>query len=210
MEFTKPSSTFRIHSQAPVKILGVTDQNSQVLSYTMKPYSILKVLLKSETLGKFSIKFAFIANIHRAHKGCYVSYSDNEKMVTSHFEPNYGRMALPCFDEPGIKSTFDLKIRVNGDWKVISNMPGTYNSDQNLHTFATSPLMSLYLLHWTICKHEKISTSLDSTTISIFTRYPEKSAIFLELAKDSLEYFNQLFDLPYPLPKLDLICVFRM
>lgn len=193
-----------------MEILKITDQDSNILQFESKPYSILQIKLKNQVKGEFLFEFVFKAAIHNQKKGCYVSYSDNQKMIISHFEPNYARMALPCFDEPGLKSKFDLKIRVDQGWTVISNMPGDFFPESNLHVFNTSPLMSLYLLHWSICKHQKISTFLDSTEISIYTTCPEKSKVYLDLSKDSLQYYNQVFGLVYPLPKLDLIAVFRI
>ena len=82
------------------------------------------------------------------------------------------------------------------------------NDGLNDYTFETTPYMSCYLLHWTICKHNKIETQLNNTTITLYARDTRFSKVFLDLAKDSLNYFNSLFDIPYPLPKMDLVSVF--
>lgn len=131
--------------------------------------------------------------------------------MSTQFEPNYTRKTFPCFDEPNFKSVFQLQITVDSSYIVISNMPGTVQKvDDFLSTtsFEATPLMPCYLLHWSICKHKSIGTSLGSTEIRVFSQDPSLSLDHLALAKDALSYFNELFSLPYSLPKLDLIAVF--
>jgi aminopeptidase N len=63
-----------------------------------------------------------------------------------------GRQAFPCWDEPAIKATFDMRITAPTDRIVLSNMPELSSepcaADASLKTvtFQTTPIMSTYLV----------------------------------------------------------------
>ena len=211
LTLTNPSSILKIHAKSPLiinKILKLPE--NQELVYQTQLYDITLITLPFEVLGELKVLIEFELNIGEDPRGCYICNQKEEKMITTHFEPTYAREAIPCLDEPGFKSTFNLSIKVNEDFHVISNMPRKLlqNDGLNDYTFETTPYMSCYLLHWTICKHNKIETQLNNTTITLYARDTRFSKVFLDLAKDSLNYFNSLFDIPYPLPKMDLVSVF--
>jgi hypothetical protein len=45
------------------------------------------------------------------------------KIATSKFQPTYARQAYPCFDEPGFKSTFKVRlVRPRDGYIALSNM----------------------------------------------------------------------------------------
>jgi|688.fasta_scaffold553364_1 aminopeptidase N len=51
---------------------------------------------------------------------------------------------MPCIDQPNVKATFKLSVKVNNPNHVaISNTPGEKIND--LYVFETTPLMSTYL-----------------------------------------------------------------
>lgn len=131
-------------------------------------------------------------------------------MITTHFEPTYARKALPLLDEPCFKAKFNLKVTAPAEWSVLSNMPGTATTSDSLTTtlFQTTPAMPCYLLHWTLHKHRRLSTFLGPTEISLYAADTSYSQDFLQLATETLDYYNGFFGLPYSLPKLDLISVF--
>jgi aminopeptidase N len=62
------------------------------------------------------------------------------------------RQAFPCWDEPAIKATFDMRITAPADRIVLSNMPELSSepcaADASLKTvtFQTTPIMSTYLV----------------------------------------------------------------
>lgn len=198
----------------PVKITKLTNKSTgEELFYTSKPFDIIEIALNQEVQGDFILDISFQGTVVLDTKGFYASFQESETMLITHFEPTYARKAIPCFDEPGLKSKFSLKITTESSYTVISNMPGQCESSEpntKTTTFQESPLMSCYLLHWTICKHPSISTSLENTEISLYARNPSFSEDFLSLAKDTLSYYNTLFGIPYPLPKMDLISVFSI
>ena len=72
-------------------------------------------------------------------------------MAVTQFAAIDARRAFPCFDEPALKSTFDLTIVSQPQWPtVLSNMPSTatqYRPDGWIITvFDTTPIMSTYLV----------------------------------------------------------------
>jgi aminopeptidase N len=45
------------------------------------------------------------------------------KIAASKFQPTYARQAYPCFDEPGFKSTFKVRlVRPRDGYIALSNM----------------------------------------------------------------------------------------
>jgi glutamyl aminopeptidase len=44
-------------------------------------------------------------------------------MAATHFEATYAREAFPCFDEPAMKSEFELSIARPTGMITLSNMP---------------------------------------------------------------------------------------
>lgn len=208
LRMTESKDSFKIHSVRPVEIKNVKDQDGETLRFEEIEFQMVRIYFGKEIVGKTFIEIEFSAKVSNTLQGCYVSKNEvGEMMIISHFEPTFARQAIPCFDEPGFKTTFNLSVKAIG-WNVISNMNGVKDETSQIFKFDKSPLMSLYLLHWSICKHPKISTRLGDTEISIYTEYPEFSMVYLDLAKDCLEYYNNVFQIPYPLPKMDLIAVY--
>lgn len=49
--------------------------------------------------------------------------SINSAVASTLLQPVYARRAFPCFDEPGLKATFDIHIAREKHMSAISNMP---------------------------------------------------------------------------------------
>ncbi|KAF9104305.1 hypothetical protein BGX29_002098 [Mortierella sp. GBA35] len=82
-------------------------------------------------------------------------------------------------------------------------------------TFLKTPIMATYLLAWMIGDLEYIEayTTGDFSGEQVCCRLYAPIGLAahgqysLDLAVKSVEYFSRLFDIPYPLPKLDLVAV---
>ncbi|KAG0024394.1 hypothetical protein BGZ81_007729 [Podila clonocystis] len=82
-------------------------------------------------------------------------------------------------------------------------------------TFLKTPIMATYLLAWTIGDFDYIeaysSGEFNGEPVQCRLYAPVGLAIHgrysLDLAVKSVEYFARLFNIPYPLPKLDLVAV---
>ena len=71
-------------------------------------------------------------------------------MLSTQFESCDARRAIPCFDEPSLKATFDFEIEVPKGQTALSNMPvkservGS-NPGLKFVTFERTPVMSTYV-----------------------------------------------------------------
>ena len=207
----EPTKIIKIHAENPVvikKICKMPDEKELV--FEKDDDSIISICLEDNNDEDIVIQILFTSAISTELFGCYVSNRDDMQMVSTFFEPSHARKAIPCLDEPCFKCRFKLTIKTDKDWTVISNMPGEITEEDSKITvdFDWTPLMPTYLLHWTICKHSKLSVSLNNLQISLYAPNISLCESFLYLAKDTVNYFNNFFNIQYSLPKLDLILVY--
>ena len=77
--------------------------------------------------------------------------------------------------------------------------------------FKTTPKMSTYLLAICIGKFNKISGKnqhgVEITTYGALNQPAERLEFSNQIAMESLDFYDQLFGIPYPLPKLDQVAI---
>lgn len=176
----------------------------------------LKVTSNQKFSGKVILHFDFIGTLNNRLLGFYRSqYKHNGKtkyIATTQFEAADARRAFPCWDEPEAKATFDISIISENNKTAISNMPIVSKKKlgkKTLYKFATTPIMSTYLLYLGVGEFEHLQSKVGNIKVRVFTTKGNKSkgAYALNLAKKLLHSYENYFGIRYPLPKLDLIAI---
>ncbi|CAH6718725.1 alanine/arginine aminopeptidase [[Candida] jaroonii] len=170
-----------------------------------------------------TITIDYIAKIQSNMAGFYRSdYMEGDKkkvMLSTQFEAPDARRAFPCFDEPNLKATFSIDLTIINEWTGLSNMP--VSKTENLGalkkiTFEKTPKMSTYLVAWCCGDLEYVESFTNDLyyddkplPIRIYTTkgYSKAASFASEITPKIIDYFSTIFDLKYPLPKLDLIAV---
>ncbi|MEM2138557.1 MAG: M1 family metallopeptidase [Candidatus Woesearchaeota archaeon] len=194
----------------------------------------LILTLKKKVSGKIKITIDFKGTLNDQLVGFYRSkyYIYDEKtnskkekfMATTQFEAADARRAFPCLDHPDYKATFDITIITKENETAISNMPvkeinliEKNNETKKAYVFETTPIMSTYLVYLSAGLFEwiedklinKIENKEKETLIRVITTpgKKEQGKFALELGKKFLKYYEDYFQIPYPLPKMDLIAI---
>lgn len=168
--------------------------------------------------GEHLITIAFEGAITDPMHGLYPSYYEVEgqakELLATQFESHHAREVFPCIDEPEAKATFDVTLTTEKNVTVIGNMPiiSQQESDDHLVTqFGRTPRMSSYLLAWVVGELHKVTGKTASgTEVSIWATpaQPLESLTFaLDIATRTIDFFNDYFDTPYPLPKSDHVAL---
>ncbi len=146
--------------------------------------------------------------------------SEHHYMFSTQFESCDARRAFPCFDEPNLKATFDVAIEVPKDQVALSNMPEKAvrpSERDGFHTvvFERTPVMSTYLLAWAIGDFEYVEAFTErkyngkSIPVRVYTTrgLKEQGRFALDNCHKIVDYFSEVFQIEYPLPKVDLLAV---
>jgi aminopeptidase N len=141
-------------------------------------------------------------------------------MLSTQFEACDARRAIPCFDEPNRKATFDFEIEVPKGLVALSNMPlkaerPGNRPELNFISFERTPVMSTYLLAWAVGDFEYVEARTErkyngkSIPVRVYTTrgLKEQARFALECAHRIVDYFSGVFGIDYPLPKSDLLAV---
>ncbi|NXX54251.1 ERAP1 aminopeptidase, partial [Scopus umbretta] len=179
-------------------------------------------LLAAEPLQaghNYTLSIQYAANLSESFHGFYKStYRTREGelrvLAATQFEPTAARMAFPCFDEPAFKARFSIKIRREPKHHALSNMPivKSVNITPWLveDHFDTTVKMSTYLVAFIISDFKSISkVTRHGVKISVYT-VPDKinqADYALDAAVKLLDFYEDYFSIPYPLPKQDLAAI---
>ena len=175
--------------------------------------------LEANSRATLTIKYIGFINDKMAgfYRSSYVDEASGEKryMAATQFEATDARKAFPCWDEPAVKSTFTINLNIRKGLVGISNMDeeGRQDSEDGKYTsirFKKSPIMSTYLVAWVVGDLDYIEdTNEDGVLCRVYaTRgLAHQGKFALNVAAKTLAFFSRYFDLPYPLPKMDMVAV---
>jgi aminopeptidase N len=220
IEVTQPTSSITLNqidmTFANVMLMGngihampavATDNDAQTATFTFdKPLAPGSYTLSMDYTGKIGTQANGIFALD------YATPSGKKRAIYTQFENSDARRFIPSWDEPYHKATFDLAAIVPGTQMAVSNMPIESKTDLGNGltkvTFQTTPKMSTYLLFFGVGDFERATTQTDNgTEVGVITPAGkvDQAQLALEAGKAILEEYNDYFDVPFPLPKLDNI-----
>src|SRR2546430_1224033 len=188
--------------------------------------SAIKLDEKEQTLtlaaelaaGKHTLELEFTGKINQQGQGLYYAPYQGQGtgakkvMLGTQFEATDARRLFPCWDEPSFRARFQLTAVVPENWLAVSNMPIESEekiADRKEIRFAATPSMSSYLNVFVAGELDLIESRSGPTQIRVITTKgkAEWGRYALESSAKILQYYNDYFGAPYPLPKLDQIAL---
>ncbi|XP_072938562.1 aminopeptidase A-like isoform X2 [Epargyreus clarus] len=218
--------TLSVHTKfLDIRDVKVFKENKKmhIIRYSeVKPLEQLLIEFENPLhLGTYHVNIEFNGDMTRNIVGLYLSRLKNGgTMVASKFQPTYARQAFPCFDEPDFKATYDISLVKPPSYVALSNMneiSKTVDSKTKMETvnFATSVPMSTYLVCFVICKFDHKETDIFSSGIGrnfklrSFAQKDQTHKIDFaqDIGKRVTEFYIKYYEVPFPLPKLDMIAI---
>lgn len=167
--------------------------------------------------GKHTLTFTFSGEITDPMHGlypCYFKHDGQEKeLLMTQLESHYARELFPCIDEPAGKATFNLTLTTETGITVLANTPVVSQDQKNsvlITKFEQTPKMSPYLLCFVTgdLRYTEATNKNGVLVRAYATPDNVKHTQFaLDFAVKTLEFNDNYFGVPYPLPKCDLVAV---
>ena len=234
MDVSASTSTVVLNAnQLEIRSAEINSQKASKISYDEKKQRGILKFPDQISTGDAALSITFSGTINHDMAGFYRSLykstgtpsksifkdGDQDVMFSTQFESSDARRAFPCFDEPNLKATFDVSLEIPDDLTALSNMPEkkVEKSKEGLKIvhFDRTPIMSTYLLAWAIGDfeyveaHTKRSYDGKQLPVRVYTTkgLKEKGNLGLSVCHQVVDYFSEIFDVEYPLPKIDLLAV---
>lgn len=212
----KNTTDLRLHSKG----LTISDAtvNGVTAQWTHEDNDELVLHIEQPIQGPVTIAVTFTGTINDTMNGVYPCYYDlngeKKELIATQFESHYAREAFPCIDEPEAKAVYNVTLSTETGVTVLGNMPIKSQTEQDgalITSFETTPKMSSYLLAWVIGNlHKKSAKTKSGVDVNIWAtpaQSPESLDFALDIATRTIDFFDEYFETPYPLPKSDHVAL---
>jgi aminopeptidase N len=111
-------------------------------------FNLNKPLLSK--LNNYKLKITYMSKLQSNLVGLYLTKSNNKNALVTQLESTDARRLFICIDEPNKKATFDVSLIIPNNFTGLSNthhiISEKYDNNNYFLRFATTPIMSTYLL----------------------------------------------------------------
>lgn len=203
----------KLHSKDLVVNKVLINGNSCDFYHENDDHLCIATVEKSEV--NLTIEIVYSGKITKSMHGIYPCFtSSGEVILATQLESHHAREVFPSIDEPEAKAVFQLTILSDSETAILSNTPIQSQDKINNRlktTFDETPKMSTYLLAFVVGNLQSVSTKTDNgTIINVWSSHDHNKndlKFALDVAKRSTEFFNDYFQVPYPLPKCDHVAL---
>ncbi|MFW0155095.1 aminopeptidase N [Rothia sp. P6271] len=149
----------------------------------------------------------------------YLDPKDGKIYLYTQYEPADCRRVFPNFEQPDLKAIFNFRITAPKDWVVSSNaplieeIPDPTNENITKRVFAPTERISTYITtilageYFAAYEHYSPRTKVSDSSFELVAycrqslkEYFDYDNIFT-ITKAGLDFFQTLFDTPYPYPQ---------
>lgn len=169
-------------------------------------------------VGDYTLTLTFtgslIGHIVGFYKSTYTTPDGEERyLATSKFQPTDARRAFPCFDEPNLKAHYVTTLVHDTKYIALSNMNVSstemVGGRQKTH-FHESVKMSSYLACFIVCDFN-YTEGFTKRNVPFRVYAPDfqinQTIYALEAGINITDFYEDYYQLEYPLPKLDMISI---
>ncbi|XP_070558841.1 aminopeptidase N-like [Ptychodera flava] len=234
VECVKETNEIKVHHRfmtinkfAVYEIAGSTETELQVAgNETISKYDwfVIHMVNNFEVGKNYRVYFEHVGTVNQTdnrgfYYATYTEEGEEKAFVATQFQADRARRAFPCFDEPALKATFATTLVFRPHRIALSNMESVENSTYddphtgdvwNVTSYNTTVHMSTYLNAYTIGDWECIE---DTTPNGIeFRVWSQPSLLYsgsygLQIGMDQLTGFEELWEIKYPLQKMDMVAL---
>uniref|UniRef100_A0A8C5M2Z4 Aminopeptidase n=1 Tax=Leptobrachium leishanense TaxID=445787 RepID=A0A8C5M2Z4_9ANUR len=198
---------------------------SQIHEVPLTQYLVLHAANSLEVNKNYSVYTEFVGeladDLAGFYRSEYVEDGETKIIATTQMQATDARKAFPCFDEPAMKATFSIIIVHNPEYVALSNMNAisqvNITEDEQTWTetaFAKTVKMPTYLVAFIISQFKAIGDPGNSTTVGVQIWGRGKAILDenqgeygLNITKPILDFFEEYYQIPYPLPKSDQVAI---
>uniref|UniRef100_A0A672Y9J9 Aminopeptidase n=1 Tax=Sphaeramia orbicularis TaxID=375764 RepID=A0A672Y9J9_9TELE len=174
----------------------------------------LSSMLKAESMYELYTEFVgeLADDLGGFYRSEYTEDGVKKVLATTQMQPTDARKAFPCFDEPAMKAVFHLTLIHPHGTVALSNSLNYEGQNLTQTSFRPTEVMSSYLLAFVVCEFDYISSVSDTgVLIRIWARRKAiaegQGNYALNKTGPILSFFEDYYDIPYPLNKSDQIAL---
>jgi aminopeptidase N len=188
--------------------------NQQAKKFWLNPKDNELIVDAHKNNEEIEVLVEFTGIITRPMHGVYPCFGrKNEVILATQFESHHAREVFPCIDEPEAKAVFKLILTTNRNDIVLSNtkvLKVEKTGKSSTTYFQDTPKMSTYLLAFVSGDIKSVQgVTENGIKIQVWSTADQlqNTHFALNVAKKSLDFFEDYFKIPYPLEKCDLVAL---
>ncbi|PCJ20274.1 MAG: hypothetical protein COB02_04365 [Candidatus Cloacimonadota bacterium] len=175
-----------------------------------------RIYISNLKKGFIKIEIDFISKFTNMGVGIHHYYDQNSKenFYYSNLCPCDAHRIFPCFDQPDLKASFELKVKCLKRYNIVANYPKKSKEiieDYQIVEFDKSQKFSTYLFNVCFGDYKKIECKSSKIPMSILYRKEKEKFVdddrIFHLIKTAMDFYEDFFSCKFPFPKYDQIFV---